>query len=315
MLHLYRMRSALRLHHPHRHSRQLTLVFLRLFLLLCLMAGSPPVAQAAPPVPSLVGDINRNTIGSNPKGLTAVGNVLYLSAVDGPDLGDRSERELWRYDGVTTTKIDINPTGPSRPNWLTAVGNMLYFSADDGTGAELWRYDGVTPTKIDINPTGGSDPAGLTVAKYALYFSAWGQGVGRELWTLPLGAPPAQPASITVLAGNGQSAPLRTTFPIPLQAMVTDDTGHRLPNVMVTFTAPLSGAGGTFLGGVTMVVTQTNAGGVAIAPPFTANGTPGNYTVLAQATGVILPAKFALSNLEKNASNWLYLPIVVKERQ
>ena len=56
----------------------------------------------------------------------------------------------------------------------------------------------------------------------------------------------------------------------------------------VTFTAPGSGASGTFAGGVNTAV--TNALGVATAPTFTANSIAGDpYNVTASATGVAGP--------------------------
>ena len=48
---------------------------------------------------------------------------------------------------------------------------------------------------------------------------------------------------------------------------------------MVTFTAPGSGASGTFAGGATTASVSSGSNGVATAPTFTANGTTGSYSV------------------------------------
>ena len=74
------------------------------------------------------------------------GGTLYFSADDGTD------RELWKYDGYTATKIDIYPgRGSSNPDCLTDFGGTLYLSAEDETDRELWKYDGSVATKIDVN--------------------------------------------------------------------------------------------------------------------------------------------------------------------
>ncbi len=123
------------------------------------------------------------------------------------------------------------------------------------------------------------------------------------------------PATITATRGNDQSTLISTTFPTRFQATVQAAAGQLLAGVNVTFTAPLSGASGVFPGGVTTVMTPTNASGVATAPPFTANAVAGNYTVLAQAPNVAVPAKFALVNLAKTVDHRLYLPLVAKSGQ
>ena len=65
----------------------------------------------------------------------------------------------------------------------------------------------------------------------------------------------------------------------------------------MTFTAPGSGASGTFAGTGTATATAvTNSSGVATAPAFTANGTAGSYTVTASVSGVGTPASFSLTN-------------------
>jgi len=65
----------------------------------------------------------------------------------------------------------------------------------------------------------------------------------------------------------------------------------------VTFTAPGSGASGTFAGTGTATATAvTNSSGVATAPAFTANGTAGGYAVTASVAGVGTSASFSLTN-------------------
>ena len=108
---------------------------------------------------------------------------------------------------------------------------------------------------------------------------------------------PGAPASITPLAGGGQSAGPGATFPVQLKARVADAFGNAVSGVAVTFSAPASGAGGTFPGGLTSVAVNTDASGIATAPVFTANTTAGTYNVTAAVGGVASPASFSLTNL------------------
>ncbi|OLC92743.1 MAG: hypothetical protein AUH86_18145 [Acidobacteria bacterium 13_1_40CM_4_58_4] len=109
-------------------------------------------------------------------------------------------------------------------------------------------------------------------------------------------------ASITATAGTPQSTTINTAFATQLQATVKDSFGNPVSGVLVTFTAPTSGASGTFAGGVNTAT--TNVSGVATAPVFTANSTAGGpYTVTASASGVATPANFSLTNLGNPPAN------------
>ena len=97
-------------------------------------------------------------------------------------------------------------------------------------------------------------------------------------------------------ATTPQSAQVTTAFAVQLKAIVKDAFGNLLSGVGVTFTAPGSGASGSFAGGVTTAT--TNASGVATAPVFTANATVGGYNVTANLTSGPLgtAATFSLTN-------------------
>ena len=104
------------------------------------------------------------------------------------------------------------------------------------------------------------------------------------------------PASIVATSGSPQSAQINTAFAAPLVATVRDSGGNPSPGVAVTFTAPGSGASGTFAGGGTSAVATTNASGMATSPAFTGNGTAGGYTITGAVAGVGSPASFSLTN-------------------
>jgi hypothetical protein len=106
-----------------------------------------------------------------------------------------------------------------------------------------------------------------------------------------------------VAGGFGQMAANGTGFGSPLSVIVTDGNGNAYSGAVVTFTAPTSGASGTFLaltnGGtcvasgtagavaVSSCTATTNALGVASTLTFTATTTTGVYAVQATTTGPV----------------------------
>lgn len=104
------------------------------------------------------------------------------------------------------------------------------------------------------------------------------------------------PAEVFASSGTPQSTEVSTPFPTALNATVTDTEGRGVSGVPVTFTAPDSGASGTFPDDVTTATATTDDQGVAAAPTFTANGTAGSYSVTAGVSGVTDPASFSLTN-------------------
>lgn len=105
--------------------------------------------------------------------------------------------------------------------------------------------------------------------------------------------PPPPAVSIAALSGSGQSAFVGAAFTARLLATVTTG-GSPTSGTMVTFTAPTSGPGGTFAGGVTTAMTDDR--GVAASAVFTANATSGVYAVTAAVSGASTPASFNLTN-------------------
>jgi adhesin/invasin len=115
------------------------------------------------------------------------------------------------------------------------------------------------------------------------------------------------PTGVTTTGGTPQSTTVRTTFAQPLVALVTDAAGNPLSGKAVTFTAPTSGASGTFAAGGTTVTATTDVNGRATSPVFTANSTSGVYTVTASVTAVSGSAAFALANLQPGALTLAFL--------
>jgi ELWxxDGT repeat protein len=118
-------------------------------------------------------DVGSNT-GSNPRGFTRIGNIVYFSADDG-----FSGEDLWRTDGTSagTFRVKDLPSQTVFVNEMTALGDRLLFTAQDGFGQELWVSDGTSVGTVritDINPgSGNGSPTDLTVFNNEVYFGAY----------------------------------------------------------------------------------------------------------------------------------------------
>ena len=100
------------------------------------------------------------------------------------------------------------------------------------------------------------------------------------------------PASITVVSGSNQSATQGTAFANPLVAMVTDAEDNPVPGASVTFTAPSSGASGTFSNSSNTIIGTTGSNG-QVSEVLTANDTGAvYYSVTASVVPVSSPATF-----------------------
>ena len=112
--------------------------------------------------------------------------------------------------------------------------------------------------------------------------------------------PPAE--LIAPTSGTPQSTAVNTVFTAPLAATVTMG-GSPVSGAFVTFTAPATGASGTFAGGTSTETDTTNTSGVAISTAYTANGTLGANTVTASVAGVTATTSFNLMNTSGPAAS------------
>ena len=105
-------------------------------------------------------------------------------------------------------------------------------------------------------------------------------------------------ASITPTSGSLQDATINTAFGAPLVAMVVDANQYPVSGASVTFTAPSSGASGSFSSNsMATEMDTTNSSGVATSSTFTANATAGVYFVTATVAGITPAADFTLTNI------------------
>jgi len=102
--------------------------------------------------------------------------------------------------------------------------------------------------------------------------------------------------AIAAAGGTPQSHAISGAFASPLVVAVTNN-GAPVGGVTVTFTAPTTGASGTFADtGTNTTTATTNASGFATSTVFIANGVVGAYTVTASAPSAQSGVTFNLSN-------------------
>ncbi len=190
----------------------------------------------------------------------------------------------------------------------TVDGVVLTGSGPSAVSAQLNWWNSASGPTTAANP-GGS---GVTVSA-GVVFSPWlcsGTDTSLAIGFQPDLTACSAPGSLATTAGTPQSATINTAFGTNLQVTVRDLNNNPIAGVLVTFTAPVSGASGTFPGGATTVTATTDAAGVATAAVFTANGTLGSYTVVASVENVATTASFALTNTA--AVYTQFLPLVMR---
>jgi PKD domain-containing protein len=160
-------------------------------------------------------------------------------------------------------------------------------------------HPGYDPLFSDSPAIDAGDPAGCMGSAGLLTTDQRGAArtgicdIGAYEYTTPGAA-----AQIYPFAGTPQHTPPLTNFWLPLQAAVLDGIGSPVSNEKVIFTAPGSGASGTFLDQGTGTTSETtDLNGIATAAGFSANDQTGSFTVTATVSGTLLSADFSLSNL------------------
>jgi len=89
---------------------------------------------------------------------------------------------------------------------------------------------------------------------------------------------------VEIVTGQAGSNNLRTRKAIEPVALVTDERGQPVSGVMVIFTLPETGPGGTFADGSKRAIAYTNAEGRATARGLTPNTTAGKFQIMVNAS-------------------------------
>ena len=160
---------------------------------------------------------------------------------------------------------------------------------------------GESQAVVTTNSSGIATAPVMTANTVAGSFQATASLAGGSPIAFGLRNRAGSPATIATGAADGISTAVGSRFPIRLAVTVTDVDGNPVAGMPVRFLAPVHGPGGHFAarvhgrtGSVRTVRVRTNARGIAIAPPFTANSASGGYAVGVRAGS--RQAAFALVN-------------------
>lgn len=114
--------------------------------------------------------------------------------------------------------------------------------------------------------------------------------------------------TIQVLEGNRAQNLVSQQASKPITLRILDRTGRALPNASVLFAPPEFGASGAFITPSLPVIVMTNDQGIAVAPAFRANASPGAYeiqivaTYMGEATRLLLPQSNVTEVTRKKSS-------------
>jgi len=166
-------------------------------------------------------------------------------------------------------------------------GNAMSGVTVNFTGSGLTPGAGSATTNVN-GVASMTATAGTVAGSSTLIASVNGQSA-----TFTLTVQRAAAATITIVSGSGQLASLAKAFLQPFSVIVKDAFGNPATSSVVSFSAPLSGASGTFSANGNIVI---DANGSAVSPIFTANNVAGSYNVTATVIGTQVSTSFTLTN-------------------
>jgi hypothetical protein len=149
-----------------------------------------------------------------------------------------------------------------------------------------------TSSTVTTNGIGVAISPVFTANTVAGSYTITASATGATSQNFSLTNSPGAAKTIAILNGNNQSATVGAAFAKSLQVLAKDNYGNVVPGVSVVFTAPSTGAKGTF---ATSSTITTDSNGLATAPAFTANTVSGTYTVTAASTG-LTSLNFSMTN-------------------
>ncbi len=117
---------------------------------------------------------------------------------------------------------------------------------------------------------------------------------------------PSVVTSISVVGSVDRSTKILTDYSDPLIVVVRDQYAMPVSGETVTFTAPNSGASGSFSSGGYSATASTGGDGRATSPQFTANDITGTFTLTASISALPTPAEFHLYNWD--TQTWYVAP-------
>ncbi len=194
-------------------------------------------------------------------------------------------------------------------NGSPASGVSVTFTAPskepDGAFSKGGATDTETTNSNGIATTSQAFTAGTAAGSYAITASTSG---ASQSASFSLTNTAGSPAAVTVVTGYDASAAISGSFGA-LSVTVVDSDNNPVDGASVTFTAPTSGASGTFASTGTNTETDSSgSNGVATSSVFTANSMPGTFVVNAAVSGVSTAAAFNLTSatLALGAGNYVF---------
>jgi predicted outer membrane repeat protein len=223
--------------------------------------GSYERPSTIDPVASL---IVINGSGQQAKVLTTFGNTFSVLAID-PD-GDPVQNSTITF---TAPGSGASGTFADTSNNTTTASTNVYGLAT----ASVYTANGSAGDYILEATSGAAQAAPFQLQNYNL-----------------------TPTSISIQSGASQFTPQGSAFFWPMTLLVKDQFSNPMQGITVTFTAPGSGASGTFMdSGTNQSTAVTDIDGLATAPIFTANSTPGSFVLSASVAGISGTADLALT--------------------
>ncbi len=241
------------------------------------VAGSP---YNIVPSNAVGSGLSNYTISYDPGSLTVnkAATTLSVSSTANPFVAGQSL--------TFTATVSVTSPGSGNP-----TGSVNFYSNGtllNSTPATLQTNNGVTTATYATS-------AFTQTGTYTITATYGGDSnfQGSPTGTLMQQIIPDAPASISIVAGNNQSASLATLFNTALRVVVKDAFGNVLSGIVVTFTVQLgsTGASGAFNGSATATATTTS--GVATAPTLKAGGKIGSFSIIASVAGLSEEATFS----------------------
>jgi hypothetical protein len=183
--------------------------------------------------------------------------------------------------------------GAGKPIEGTSVTFTLPQAASGDAGATF--LDGSGQATATTDARGRASSPRLVANAVVGHFAATA-AVGSTRARYRLRNRPGEATTVTAGAASGLSVRTGSRLPIRLAVTIGDAEQNPVAGALVLFAAPAQGPSGHFGAKRRVVRVKTNADGIAVAPPFTANGKPGGYIVTATVAGTRAHAAFALVN-------------------
>ncbi len=191
---------------------------------------------------------------------------------------------------ATVGTIFTNPLSAtiedSHGNPVLIAGTRVTFTAP-ASGASGIFFNGTITDSATTNASGVATTTPFTAdtvaGTYLVTASSVGLSSANFIETNVAGAA----SQDVVTSGAGQNATVGAAFATSLSTTIEDSHGNPVlvGGTTVSFTAPGSGASGSFANGTDTTIATTNGGGVATATTFTAGTTSGSYLVTASSAG------------------------------